>query len=185
MTTTQSLGFFFCCCVLAAIAPLLGIRAGARNGAESFPGWPRALEGRDLTELSLTERERRFAQDFPGRLARFTDGEREIIVRWVTQPTRTLHPAADCFRGVGYAIEPQPLRVDEAQERWGSFTAVRNAERLRVYERIYSANGVASEVSNRSWSDVSSWYWAALLGRTHGPWWAITVAEQDVAPRPY
>ena len=28
------------------------------------------------------------------------------------------------------------------------------------------------------WTDVSQWYWEALLGRTQGPWWAITVAER-------
>jgi hypothetical protein len=178
MTARLSLSFFLCCCTLAAITPLLGARTNVRNEAEPFPGWPRELEGRALIELPLTERERQFAQDFPGRLARFTDGEREIIVRWVTHPTRTLHPAADCFRGLGYGIEPQPLRVAGTQERWGSFTAVRKAERLRVYERIYTANGLVAD----SWSDVSSWYWAALLGRTRGPWWAVTVAEQDALP---
>jgi hypothetical protein len=29
------------------------------------------------------------------------------------------------------------------------------------------------------WTDVSEWYWSALLGRAEGPWWAITVAEQE------
>jgi hypothetical protein len=178
MTEQQIRSLFFCCCVLAAVVPLLGSRAGTRNSLASFPGWPHELAGRALTELPLTERERRFAEDFPGRIARFTDGEREVIVRWVTQPTRTLHSAADCFRGIGYAIEPRPLRVDSAQERWGSFTAVRDTERLRVYERIYAAPGA----SDGNWSDVSSWYWAALFGRTQGPWWAVTVAESETLP---
>jgi hypothetical protein len=26
------------------------------------------------------------------------------------------------------------------------------------------------------WTDASSWYWAAILGRTRGPWLAVTVA---------
>jgi hypothetical protein len=50
--------------------------------------------------------------------------------------------------------------------------ATRGSERLRVRERIYTAAG-------DSWTDVSSWYWQAVLERTTGPWWAITVAERD------
>jgi hypothetical protein len=30
--------------------------------------------------------------------------------------------------------------------------------------------------------DASSWYWAALLGKSSGPWWAVTTIE--VAPEP-
>ena len=40
------------------------------------------------------------------------------------------------------------------------------------YVGIYSARG------DQSWTDVSSWYWQALLGKTHGPWWAVTVTEK-------
>ena len=29
-----------------------------------------------------------------------------------------------------------------------------------------------------SFCDVSAWYWAASLGRTRGPWWAVTVVER-------
>ena len=27
------------------------------------------------------------------------------------------------------------------------------------------------------WTDVSAWYWSALMGRSEGPWWAFTLAE--------
>jgi len=48
---------------------------------------------------------------------------------------------------------------------------VRDGKHLLVRERIYEAAG------ERSFTDVSSWYWAAVLGRSVGPWWAILIAE--------
>ena len=55
----------------------------------------------------------------------------------------------------------------------------RGGEALTVVEQIREAGGVHQSpgcgVSPQSWSDVSSWYWAALLGRTRGPWWAISL----------
>lgn len=167
-------------CLLASVAPWLSASpgpAGAGHGGHGFPGWPTHFEGRPLTRLPLSEREERFGDDFPGRVARFTDGRREVVVRWVTEPTRKLHPAADCFAGIGYDIRPLPLRVDEAGARWGSFTAARGGERLRVYERIYAEVG-------GGWEDVSGWYWAAAGGGSAGPWWALTVAESVPADSP-
>lgn len=165
-------GSFIVCCALAAFAPLLPLRKSAAPANAAFPGWPAQFEGRALTVLPLTQREQRFAANFPGRIGRFTDGEREIVIRWVAQETRALHPAADCFRGLGYRVRPLPVRVDERGQHWGSFAANRDEETLRVYERIYETNGA------QSWTDVSSWYWRALLGQTHGAWWAVTVAER-------
>ena len=162
-------------CLVAALVPLLphaqSKDASAENASASFPGWPNTFEGRELTALPLSEREQRFGLDFPGRLARFTDGEREIIIRWVTEPTRKLHPASDCFEGIGYSVHPAALRVDAKGSRWGSFIATRGTERLLVYERIYNDTG-------DSWADASSWYWSAIGQKTPGPWWAVTVAER-------
>jgi hypothetical protein len=161
-------------CVLAAVVPLAHIRPAVRSSVSAFPGWPAELAGRTLTQLSLSEREQAFAEGFPGKLARFTDGSREIIIRWVTQETRRLHSAADCFKGLGYTIHPLPVQRDEAGQLWGSFEAQRGAERWRVSERIYEVAGTAG------WTDVSTWYWQAVLGRTQGAWWAVTVAEPDL-----
>src|SRR5262245_27622965 len=86
----------------AALAPFIERSNGAAASAP-FPGWPAEYEGRALSELPLTSRETAFVQDFPGRVGRFTDGQREIIIRWIGAPTRKLHSAADCFRGSGYA----------------------------------------------------------------------------------
>ncbi|HEV2915150.1 MAG TPA: hypothetical protein VGX92_17870 [Pyrinomonadaceae bacterium] len=168
-------------CAVAALIPVLSTQnryRGAETSRAAFPGWPTRFEGRALTQLQLTPREERFGRDFPGRIARFTDGKREVIIRWVTEATRKLHPASDCFQGIGYGIKPAALRVDEAGQRWASFTATRGSERLRVYERIY-ADGGGGAGDNSSWPDVSAWYWSAVGEGTAGPWWAVTVAEKE------
>ncbi|HEX8495399.1 MAG TPA: hypothetical protein VF658_21480 [Pyrinomonadaceae bacterium] len=168
-------------CLLTALIPLLPGQSGPRVGEASsavFPGWPTHFEGRALTALPLTEREQRFGRDFPGRIARFTDGQREVIVRWVTEPTRKLHPASDCFKGIGYQVRPLPLHVDETGARWGSFNASRGNEKLRVRERIYT------DAQGGSWADVSAWYWAAFSEKSTGPWWALTIAEQETEAGP-
>lgn len=163
---------FLLVCVLAALVPL-----HSRSLAQpptSFPGWPAQFEGHALHELPLTEQEQRFAAEFPGRIGRFTDGSREIVMRWVGGPTRKLHPAADCFRGSGYAVTPAPIEVIDGGS-WGAFDAQRKGVRVRVREAILATDG-------QRWTDASSWYWAAVRDRTHGPWWAITVATSLAAP---
>lgn len=166
---TAAVILFALACGGAALAPLAH-RAPAKVAvADGFPGWPAQFEGAPLTQLPLSAVEQRFGQNFPGRVARFSDGRREIILRWVAGPTRKLHPAADCFKANGYALVPLPIAVKDGQ-RWSGFTAERGAQKLEIRERIHDAAGA-------QWSDVSSWYWAAQLGKTSGPWWAVTVAR--------
>ncbi len=169
----RSSHLFIFCCLLAAIAPFAPFRREAANPQSTFPGWPTQFEGRTLTQLPLSSREERFAADFPGRIARFSDGRREIIIRWVTRETRALHPASDCFKGLGYSTRSLPAHVDPAGRHWGSFQALRGDEALRVHERVFDS------MDKASWSDVSSWYWQTLMGKTSGGWWAITVAERQ------
>lgn len=167
----RKFGLYIIVCAVAALAPFLSAHSEPqRVHAASFPGWPAQFEGAALQPLPLTERERRFTNDFPGRIARFTDGKREIIIRWVTEATRKLHPAADCFQGLGYNVKPLPLRVEKDGTLWASFAAVKGEERLNVYERIHGDAG-------ESWTNVSAWYWSAL--GSEGPWWAITIAEKQ------
>jgi hypothetical protein len=161
-------------CVVAAAVPLLPVAGRQREASSAFTGWPLEFEGRALRELPLSERESRFAEDFLGRIGRFTDGSREIVIRWVEEPTRKLHPAADCFKGIGYDVRPLPAQADGGGALWGRFEAVRGTETVDVRERIFEAGGGVQQGS----SDVSEWYWAAVLGRTSGPWWAVTVAER-------
>jgi hypothetical protein len=115
----------------------------------------------------MSAREQRFARGFPGRIQTFTDGRRTLILRFVDRPTRRLHPARDCFRGAGYDLQPRPA-LARSDDRWGRFEAARGGETLLVSERIEGPGG-------ESWTDVSSWYWAAWTGWSRGPWWAITV----------
>ena len=156
----------------AALAPVLMQAAHQpRQGpVEEDVAWPMSLQGRSLTQLPLSAVEQRFAARFPGQIGRFTDGTRTIIVRAVWVPTRMLHPAADCFRGLGYSLQEPRVVKDAAGFTWSCFTAVRNGMRRRVCERIYDLQG-------QTWTDVSSWYWSAVLGRTERPWYAITVVS--------
>jgi exosortase/archaeosortase family protein len=171
------LPLFFSLCFAASLLPFLP-SSGPTAPAPGFPGWPESFEGRPLRRLPLAERERRFIGGFPGRVAKFTDGEREILLRWVAEPSRRLHPSADCLRGAGAAVRPLPAWRDRQGRLWGCQEMVLDGRRFRVRERIATGLSGAGDGTGAAWTDVSSWYWAALLGRTQGPWWAVTVAER-------
>lgn len=165
--------FFVGALLVAGALPLAAAVVSLRAGARAAPPdrvatvvWPTHFRDQPLTPLPLGALEQRFAQRFPGAIARFTDGERILIVRQVTRPTRQLHPAADCFRGMGYRTDrPQPM-ADEHGARWSCFAAERDGRRVRVCERMH-------DDGEGQWTDTSAWFWAAQYGG--GPWWAITV----------
>ena len=164
---------FTVCMTIALLLPLLGVTAGhgtALQGTRGQAIWPTSFQGRSIVPLPLSAVEQRFAAQFPGRIGRFSDGRSNIIVRLVEQPTRLLHPAADCFRGIGYRVGRAQVRVDDDGQSWSCFKVEKGGQQRMVCERIYDAQGGA-------WTDVSSWYWAAALGKTQGPWWAVTVAS--------
>lgn len=132
--------------------------------------WPREWNGAPLRPLALGAVEQRFARRFPGTLTRLTDGTQVLVMREVRQPTRMLHPAADCYRALGWRIAQIRLARDAQERLWRCFLASRpGAGPLRVCERIEDAKGDA-------FTDTSAWYWAAVGGRTQGPWRAVTVA---------
>ena len=164
--------FYIVACAVATLLPFLTAHSETSGSAEAvaFPGWPTEFQGKVLTPLPLTEIEQRFNADFPGKIGRFTDGKRELIVRWVTEGTRKLHPASDCFQGLGYSVKPLAIHRDEKGSLWSSFAATKGNDQLRVYERIHNDAG-------ETWTDVSAWYWAALK-HGEGSWWAITIAEK-------
>ena len=123
--------------VIAALMPFVSGRFETpATGSEvvTFPGWSSTFEGRTLTTLPLSETEKKFATGFPGRIARFSDGEREIIIRWATEATRKMHPASDCFQGLGYSVTPLAAHRDESGALWASFAATKGSERLVVFE---------------------------------------------------
>jgi hypothetical protein len=155
----------------AALAPLVERSNGATAGAP-FPGWPAEYQGRALVELPITPREAAFVQDFPGRVGRFTDGRREIIIRWLGAPTRKLHAAADCFRGSGYAITPIAARKNSDGTTMGCFRATLRGASMTVCEVIRDERG-------GSWSDVSAWYWDGMLRSSAPPWWSFVVAQSE------
>lgn len=175
--------FFVGACLLAAVMPAFSLlapprpkqeaavrpdfEAAARVAAEALAGTH--LRGRPLTQQPLTALEQRFAERFPGTIARYRAGEATVIVRRVTVPTRQLHPAADCFRATGYRIGPARALADARNVRWSCFDAGAGS-RVRVCERIADGAGHA-------WTDVSSWYWSALWAQRDGggPWWAVTI----------
>ena len=166
--------FYIIACAIAALVPYVSAQyptAADTAPAVMFPGWPRTFEGKTLTPIALNEVEKSFASDFPGRIARFTDGKREVIIRWVTEPTRKLHPSSDCFQGLGYSVEPLAAHRDEHGTLWARFAAIKRNSRLVVYEQIHADSG-------ETWTDVSAWYWSALQQES-GSWWAITVAEKE------
>lgn len=162
---------FLLAALAAAVAPLAGGSNDASASKAGFPGWPAQYEGRALAAMPLTPRENSFVRDFPGRVGRFTDGQREIIIRFVDAPTRRLHSAADCFRGIGYSITPMPIRKDASGAAMSCFRAGHGSDQIAVCEMIRDERtGV--------WPDVSTWYWNAMFGASLGPWWSFVVAER-------
>lgn len=154
----------------AALAPLLPSRSGAGAPPAGRP-WPERWEGRPIVRLPAAPEDRLLA-GFPGRVARFSDGRRQIVLRQVAAATRRLHPARDCFRAIGYRIEPAPMRLSPGLGPASCFRATRGGLALLACERVTDSAG-------RSWPDISSWYWPALLGTSTGPWLASLTVEAD------
>jgi hypothetical protein len=157
------------CMVWAALAALNRPAAmpDLRTASSEFASeW----QGQPLRPLALSEVEERFTRRFPGTLSRLTNGTQVLVLRSVDKPTRMLHPATDCYQGLGYRIAAQQLERDAQQRLWRCFEAQRGGQRLRVCERIVDAAG-------QGFTDTSAWYWAAVLGQSQGPWQAVTVAS--------
>src|SRR5712671_6872729 len=99
----------------------IGLAAIAAAAAPFYPttvarpitvaDWPSDYDGRAITHLAAAPEDRLLARNFPGSLARFSDGHRQIVLRRVTAATRQLHPARDCYRALGYAIAAAPMRI--------------------------------------------------------------------------
>jgi hypothetical protein len=145
--------------------------APQRDAAE----WPLEWAGETLQPLSHSAVEVRFANNFPGRIARFrmADSGDELVLRDVQRPTRMLHPAADCWRGIGWQVGAARLvrmGTSDPAPLWRCFEASRGGQRVRVCERIVDAEGQA-------FTDTSAWFWAASLGQSQGPWQAVTTIQ--------
>lgn len=132
--------------------------------------WPIVLDGETLRPLAPNRIEERFARRFPGAIGRFASADADWVLRRVETPTRMLHPATDCYRGLGYAVRDERLeRVSGGLQR--CFIATQGDIEQRICERIVDADG-------KTYTDTSAWYWDATLGRSRGPWLAATRAER-------
>lgn len=169
---------------LLAVVPLATSEPVQARAPVRQPEWPERYEGTRIRPLALSDVEQRFAAQFPGAIARFTDERRVITLRQVNAPTRKLHPAADCYRGLGYRVSdialsqraPRASAAGPGARASGPallqrcFIATKQGRSLRVCEYIEDAAG-------RGFTDTSAWYWAALLGESEGPWLAVTTAS--------
>lgn len=160
--------FVFCVC--AALLPLVPSKQRSLENSVAFSGWPTKFEGQPILVQRLSPQMARFADRLPGRLAVFTDGNKRIIFRWVTKPTRLLHPAENCYRASGYNIEWMPQYKDSNQNSWSLFKATKDGEALLVRERLFDEHG-------NSWTDNSAWYWSGVLQHSRAPWWSVCVVE--------
>ena len=160
------------CALWPMVVPMVRTSAAGEAVATNAAAteWPREWNGQALRPLALSPVEQRFAAGFPGRIVRLTDGEQTVVWREVSTPTRMLHPAADCYRALGFAIDDTLLERDAEGLLWRCFVAERGGQRIRVCERIVDARGA-------SFTDTSSWFWSAQLGESVGPWQAITTAR--------
>jgi len=156
--------------ILCALLPLMRAGAHGEPALHAQAEWPLQLDGRPLQPLALSHVEERFAAQFPGRIGRFRSDADIVTLRVAERPTRMLHPAADCYQGLGYRIRDARLEHDEQARLWRCFTAWRDGQAIRVCERIQARDGQA-------FTDTSAWYWAAVLGRSQGPWLAVTRAR--------
>lgn len=168
---SQAIAVFAGACLLVAGFSLVPSSRADAGLASAFPGWPDAFEGQPLVPEPALPEDARFTRGFPGRFARFSSGERVVLLRWLPNPTRQLHPSVDCFRGSGYRTRPVPSRIGARGERWGCFEAARAGRSFTVCERIIDSGG-------RSWTDPSSWWWSAALGTAQGPYWAATLVSE-------
>lgn len=157
--------------VVAALAPTMISRHSAAAASTSFPGWPAEFNNASFVEVPGNKADEAFYREFPGRIQCFTHGKDRVILRWVSQPTRQLHPSSDCFRGIGYHIAHKPM-ITDANGTWARFSAEKGMQKLSVRERIYDEHG-------GNWTDISSWYWAALMGKTQGPWWSVVIVSGE------
>ncbi|MES2055184.1 MAG: hypothetical protein V4564_04520 [Pseudomonadota bacterium] len=158
--------------LLAMTAAALPLLPPAKPAAPKFSSpWPTRFEGRPISRIPATSTDKALAGDFPGQIARFSDGQRQIVLRRLSTATRRLHPASDCFRAIGYVVEPVAMRITPDGQPAACFIAKREGHDLLACEQVRGTQ------TGEAWPDVSSWYWAALLGRSAGPWTASLTVE--------
>jgi len=87
-----------------------------------LPFWPRAEEAPAVE-----------------RVDHYRDGPHEYTVRTITEASRRVHPAEECYRATGWSVRALPMRIDAY--RWGCFEATRRGERVQVCETFVDHAG--------------------------------------------
>lgn len=172
--TNYSFGLLCLLSLIAIFQPFLSSPVSTRKSTQKVKmaeiNWPKSLNGIQLKEVSIPEKQSRFISKFPGEIKFFKHRNKLIMLRLIIKPTRKVHPASDCYKGAGYSIKWQPIEINNSGERWGNFLANKDGVSISVKERIV-------DDKQNQWTDASSWYWAAVLGETKPPWWGITIEE--------
>jgi len=132
---------------------------------------PTEWRGTPLRPLALSEVELRFARHFPARSRAMTDGRQVLVLRTVDQPTRMLHPAADCYRGLGDRVRDEQLegRTDQARRRQAINAVAAVAARCACVNALKTRRARALPIRPPGTGH-------RLPGESTGPWKAITVA---------
>lgn len=156
---------------LATVAPFLRPHVDAPPASHELGAFPTSIDGRLLTPASFSDVEAPWLARFPGRIGRFTDGERLWILRMTALPTLELHSSARCLRAAGWHVEAASAHRDSQRRIWSTFIASKGERRLSVREQVQSTSTQAS------WPDIDAWRWDAWLGRDPGPWCAYTSIE--------
>ncbi len=161
-------------CAAAGVALLAPVIFVQPTTSKEPPGrqvaWPLEFEHRALVAQMPPPSVERFYRSFPGKVGFFRTQAQQLILRRVNEPTRMLHPAEQCYRANGYEVKPARQCVRADGERYGCFIATLGDRSVRVSERINDDHG-------NTFTDVSSWYWSAMFGRSKGPWHSVTIAE--------
>lgn len=167
----RELALYVLACAAAASAPLL---ADARPAPHPFPGWPSQLDGRTLTRLADTPEETRFYAGQPTRHARFSDGQRVVLMRWADSRIEGFHLAGPCFRAFGFSLQELTPRAGAgAGARAEScFRATRGGLVQRVCEHIRDGKG-------RTFASMQAWHLAQLLESTEPPYLGVSVVELE------
>ena len=155
-------------CIASMIIALLPFfRTGINTDQIQDIQWPEEILGEKIIETPLSDQDKIFLTDFPGKVARFRSTNKEYSLRYITRPSRKLHSSAVCLSSNAAEISYLPLWEDRQGRRWSQFKAKWKRKNLLVKEIIIDKN-------HKSSSDASSWYWQAILNKSDGPWLSIT-----------
>jgi len=132
------------------------------------PIWSKEFDGLLLVPLPMTDVEKNFQRGFPGSIATFRCGKKNIILRHITRASRKLHPSTHCLRAAGYRIGKTHTLTDPSGRRWTTCKVEKSGITYLLQERITDPHG-------NEWLNPSSWYWHALAHPNSGPWLAQTI----------